>query len=934
MLRFGSGVYNLRDSEGPSTYKPQVIGNGTELACSIFFLDDTEHKFFVSKNATGQELLQKVYEFLELTEHDFFGLQFVCVTGSNTVRLKWLDAKKSIKRQMMCPPYHLFFRLKFYVSDPGKLQEEYTRYLVYLQLRKDLLDGRLPCTDEMAITLGGLAAQSELGDYNEEEHDEDYLSNFRLVPVQGKLLNKKIKESHQLNKGMYPAKAEFEFLNKAKCLDFYGFDLYEAKDGYDRQITIGVNSNGVSVFDNGSRVHSFPWATIIKVSFKRKNFLLHIMMSKENDEQVDTELSFNSVTSQNCKMLWKSCIEHHTFFRLAVPPSNSAKSVFHLGSRFRYSGRTEHQTLEEARKVSKPDRQFQRVPLSHNEQIHDDMGMAHGGMGMTHGDMGMAHGEMNAIHGDIDQIGYQMDQADDHGNQLHGTMMDSAARTDKTPLTHSTTSGSSIPNSQSSTREITTGQQSSRRGGRMESVRRRTSSLIRDNIRRKFTQMGEFSSSAGSILHSLLAMSQNSFKISGDSDGLKSRDRSKNGRDERERSKNGSDERDHEKSGGEERNRPKNGDYDKDDGQMHEENDVKYNGELSAKDNIKNSDKNRLKNGEKLKNSTNNDQTKNFDADDEFFIDLDRDEDETAKNGIHRTDDSNVDLLGDFQDSTPVGPKVMGKNESHSRDNGVNVQIGQNCNENNAEMYQKADRSVVNGLKNDDKAKNGRKVHGILQNDEKYENNDEKFYKNFKELQKLDDSSTIPPDPGSNGSDPEVLIHLDVESYKKCPLDFEYDHLNGSYSRVQGDNDYKKLQNTNSYNKMAENDEIDDDSVASYSELSNGYAELAKVEDVREYLNNGVEMPVSTYHIHTLHETVIPNIYDDTVKPKIDGTVKKGKVRHGLKDGGGIAASESSTDLLRASESLSELGKASGSLIELQKALESEHDGMKTDEIT
>lgn len=40
---------------------------------------------------------------------------------------QWLDAKKSIKRQMMCPPYHLFFRVKFYVSDPSKLIEEYTR---------------------------------------------------------------------------------------------------------------------------------------------------------------------------------------------------------------------------------------------------------------------------------------------------------------------------------------------------------------------------------------------------------------------------------------------------------------------------------------------------------------------------------------------------------------------------------------------------------------------------------------------------------------------------------------------------------------------------------------------------------------------------------------------------------------------------------------
>lgn len=174
----------------------------------------------------------------------------------------------------------MFFRLKFYVSEPAKLIDEYTRYLVYLQLRKDLLDGRLPCNEELAAILGSFAVQAEFGDFTPD--DNSYLKVLRLVPSQPSSLLRRIRELHALRLEQTPSQAQLHFLQKAKCLDFYGFDLYEAKDGCDRPITIGVNANGVSVFDQGARVHTFPWSTIIKLSFKRKNFYLQIMTADEN----------------------------------------------------------------------------------------------------------------------------------------------------------------------------------------------------------------------------------------------------------------------------------------------------------------------------------------------------------------------------------------------------------------------------------------------------------------------------------------------------------------------------------------------------------------------------------------------------------------------------------------------------------------------------
>ncbi|KAE9553164.1 hypothetical protein FO519_003643 [Halicephalobus sp. NKZ332] len=372
MIRFGTGTYNVRDTED---VQPELSGNRSSavttstsskpptstLKCTVFFLDDTEHDFYFNKNATGEDLLEKVYAHVELVERDFFGLQFVCILDveSSGSRMRWLDAKKSIKRQMMCPPYHLFFRVKFYVSDPSKLIEEYTRYQMYLQLRKDIFEGRLQCTDEEVILLGSYAAQSEIGDFPNDQN-ENYLDSLKVIPHQTKEITQKIAQFHRLHSGLVPAEAEYKFLDIAKHLYLYGFDLYEAKDGNDADICIGVNCSGISIFQNGIKVNSFPWAAIIKLSFKRKHFYIQMKTIDENRDHVDTVLVFNAVSSKNCKLLWKSCIECHTFFRLIAPPTIPQKSLFHLGSRFRYSGRTEYQSVEEMRRKARSEKNFNR----------------------------------------------------------------------------------------------------------------------------------------------------------------------------------------------------------------------------------------------------------------------------------------------------------------------------------------------------------------------------------------------------------------------------------------------------------------------------------------------------------------------------------------------------------------------------------------------
>lgn len=42
-----------------------------------------------------------------------------------------------------------------------------SRHLLYLQLRKSILESQVLCTDDDLISLGGLALQAEIGDFKQ-----------------------------------------------------------------------------------------------------------------------------------------------------------------------------------------------------------------------------------------------------------------------------------------------------------------------------------------------------------------------------------------------------------------------------------------------------------------------------------------------------------------------------------------------------------------------------------------------------------------------------------------------------------------------------------------------------------------------------------------------------------------------------------------------
>ncbi|XP_077107688.1 band 4.1-like protein 1 isoform X4 [Ranitomeya variabilis] len=321
--------------------------------CRVTLLDSSHYECEVEKHARGQVLFDTVCEHLNLLEKDYFGLTF-CDSDSQK---NWLDPSKEIKKQIRSAPWTFGFTVKFYPPDPAQLTEDITRYYLCLQLRADIISGRLPCSFVTHALLGSYTVQAELGDYDPEEHHGNYVSELRFSPNQTRELEERVMELHKTYRGMTPAEAEIHFLENAKKLSMYGVDLHHAKDSEGIDIMLGVCANGLLIYRDRLRINRFAWPKILKISYKRSNFYIKIRPGEY--EQFESTIGFKLPNHRAAKRLWKVCIEHHTFFRL-VSPEPAPKGFLVMGSKFRYSGRTQAQTQQASALIDRPAPNFKR----------------------------------------------------------------------------------------------------------------------------------------------------------------------------------------------------------------------------------------------------------------------------------------------------------------------------------------------------------------------------------------------------------------------------------------------------------------------------------------------------------------------------------------------------------------------------------------------
>ncbi|XP_049308496.1 protein 4.1 homolog isoform X5 [Bactrocera dorsalis] len=302
----------------------------------VTLLDGSLLDVTIDRKAKGRDLINTICAGLNIVEKDYFGLTYDTPSDPRT----WLDLDKPVSKFFRSDPWVLQFAVKFYPPEPSQLQEDITRYQLCLQVRNDILEGRLPCTFVTHALLGSYLVQSEMGDYDPKEMpDRRYLKDFKIAPNQTPELEDKVMDLHKTHKGQAPAEAELHYLENAKKLAMYGVDLHPAKDSEGVDIMLGVCASGLLVYRDKLRINRFAWPKILKISYKRHHF--YIKIRPGDFEQFESTIGFKLASHQAAKKLWKSCVEHHTFFRLMTPEPPTKSSLFpRFGSKYRYSGRT------------------------------------------------------------------------------------------------------------------------------------------------------------------------------------------------------------------------------------------------------------------------------------------------------------------------------------------------------------------------------------------------------------------------------------------------------------------------------------------------------------------------------------------------------------------------------------------------------------------
>ncbi|CAB1345633.1 unnamed protein product [Coregonus sp. 'balchen'] len=284
----------------PGAPKPSVSKEGT-FQLRVIFLDNSERVFEVksvlvtgasraftasplSHGAAPQRILgcdffNKVCGHLKLLEKEYFGLEFRHHTGSYV----WLEQLKPLANQ---------------IRTQGSCREDSPG------IKQDLSTGSLTCNDNSAALLVSHLLQSELGDY-EEELDIHHLELKQYVPNQ-EYLDHKIMKFHRKHRGHSPAESDVHLLEVARKLDMYGIRPHPAHDGEGMRLNLAVTHSGVLVFQGNTKINTFSWAKVRKLSFKRKHFLikLHDQIGPFRKDTVEFAMASRDVS----KSFWKTCL--------------------------------------------------------------------------------------------------------------------------------------------------------------------------------------------------------------------------------------------------------------------------------------------------------------------------------------------------------------------------------------------------------------------------------------------------------------------------------------------------------------------------------------------------------------------------------------------------------------------------------------------------
>ncbi|XP_062352875.1 FERM and PDZ domain-containing protein 2 [Cinclus cinclus] len=312
----------------------------------------------------ARDVFNTVVAYANLVEHFYFGLAYLkgkefFFLDEETKLYKvapdgWNDQPK---KKMSIINFTLFLRIKFFVNHFNVIQHGLTRHQFYLQLRKDILEERLYCSDETALKLGALALQAELGNYASEMHGksyfrvEDYVPASRIEKMTLAYVQRELAKLHRMNRSLFEDEAELEFLKVTQQLPEYGVLFYrvsQEKKGTEGDIILGICAKGIIVYENKNhtRIASlrFQWRETERISAHRKKFMIESSFSGKKH-------TFITDTVKTCKYLLDLCSAQHKFNaqmnsrQLRQTSSEDSKFVEIDKSNSAYAAQREHLAL-------------------------------------------------------------------------------------------------------------------------------------------------------------------------------------------------------------------------------------------------------------------------------------------------------------------------------------------------------------------------------------------------------------------------------------------------------------------------------------------------------------------------------------------------------------------------------------------------------------
>ncbi|XP_012257243.1 tyrosine-protein phosphatase non-receptor type 14 [Athalia rosae] len=293
-----------------------VVSRNQYVIC-VELLDTGSIECTLDIQSLGHECLTNVTQRLGLGQPEFFGLSYISRDGAPTSR--WVQMDKPLKRQLEkeARNFNLQLRVMYFVTDIQLIQDEITRYHYYLQLKMDVIEGRIHCDPREASTLASYSMQAEFGNYDSQRHTVEYLRQCLLFPkniIQADpggidvLLSAAIIRYKSLA-GLTQAAAEELYVSIAVQLEGYGRETFAAKDDANNEIFLGISINGIIIGYSDVQLTSFyGWKDISNVINHKKTFRIECQSENEDSKQ----FQFNK--ARTAKYVWRLCIAQHTFY--------------------------------------------------------------------------------------------------------------------------------------------------------------------------------------------------------------------------------------------------------------------------------------------------------------------------------------------------------------------------------------------------------------------------------------------------------------------------------------------------------------------------------------------------------------------------------------------------------------------------------------------